>query len=128
MGQLVQAGVNVFGRQGFPTVYYVGAITDDALHSAPDLQIGPATNYRTPNVYQLDFQLSRDFIFGSKITVTPILACFNLTDGRTVLARVGHVGDFDSASYTAFSPDQAFNSVAEELGPRTFRGGVRIFF
>ena len=62
----VQAGVNLFGRQGFPILYYVEAFTYDERESVPPLQIGSATDYRAPNVYQLDLQLSRDFSIGSR--------------------------------------------------------------
>lgn len=124
----IQAGINVFGRQGFPTVYFVRAITDDTLHSEPDLQIGPATNYRTPNVYQLDLQLSRDFVIGSKVAVTPILAWFNLLNSHTVLARDGFVGDYNSEASQVFEENPHFNSVVEIISGRTIRGGVRISF
>ena len=67
----IQAGVNFFGRQGFPILYWVEAATYDTLDNRPGLQIGSVTAYRTPNVYQLDLQLSRDFAVGSRVTVTP---------------------------------------------------------
>ena len=65
----------------------------------------PRRTYRTPNVYQLDLQLSRDFVIGSKVTVTPILACFNLLDSHTVLARDGCVGTYDAEASTVFEPE-----------------------
>jgi hypothetical protein len=124
----IQAGVNLFGRQGFPILYGVEVATHDTLESYPLLQIGSATAYRTPNVYVLDLQLSRDFRFGPRVTVTPTIAFFNLLDSHTVLTRDGRVGLFDARDSPAFAPNEAFNSVVSELGSRTIRGGVRIFF
>ena len=125
----IQAGVNFFGRQGFPIIYSVDVETHDALHQRIGLQVAPATTYRTPNVYQLDLQLARDFIIGSKVTVTPILACFNLA-GQPHRARPRRLRRrFRQRGIGLHSSRvRHFNSVAEELGPRTIRGGVRISF
>ena len=125
----IQAGVNLFGRQGFPILYFVEASTYDERESVPLLQIGSATDYRTPNVYQLDLQLSRDFQIGSRIVVTPIVTFLNLLDSRTVLARVGLAGWYNRGADAVFEPNgDSFNSVAEELSGRTIRGGVRVSF
>ena len=91
------------------------------------LQIGSATAYRTPNVYVLDLQLSRDFRLGPRLTVTPTVAFFNLFDSRTVLSRDGFVGCYDTDVSPVFEPNGDFNSVAS-LSSRTIRGGVRISF
>ena len=124
----IQAGVNFFGRQGFPLVYSVDVETHDTLHQRIGLQVASATTYRTPNVYQVDLQLSRDFVIGSKVAITPILACFNLLDSHTVLARDGYVGYFNIEASPVFEPNPHFNAVAEDLSDRTIRGGVRISF
>ena len=124
----IQAGVNVFGRQGFPIPYFVEVDPHDTRGNLPDLQIGSATDYRTPNVYQVDLQLSRDFVIASRVTVTPIFACFNLLNSHTVLARDGWVGGFNAEDSPVFDPNPGFNSVAEALGNRTVRGGLRISF
>jgi hypothetical protein len=125
----IQAGVNLFGRQGFPILYSVEVATHDTFESYPLLQIGSATAYRTPNVYVLDLQLSRDFRFGPRLTVTPTVAFFNLLDSHTVLAREGFVGWYDTEDPEVFRPNvESFNTVASQLGSRTIRGGVRIFF
>ena len=61
----ISAGLNVFGRQGFPTPYFVEVVTHDPNDNQPLIQIGQATQYRTPNVYELDLQLSKAFRIGS---------------------------------------------------------------
>jgi hypothetical protein len=124
----IEAGVNLFGRQGFPTPYGILVFTNDLRYSVPLIQIGPVTRYRTPNVYQLDLQLSKAFPIGSTVTVIPQFACFNLLNSRTVLARDGFVGTYDATVTPAFEPAPEFNAVAQILSNRVFRGGVRITF
>ena len=124
----IQAGMNLFGRQGFPVVYFVDAVTNDPGGSVPPLQIGSATDYRTPDVYQLDLQISRDFAIGRNVVVTPTIAFFNLLDSDTVLGRDGYLGSYDAAEVPAFHPADSFHDVSETLGPRTIRGGLRIAF
>ena len=128
----IQAAVNLFGRQGFPILYSVVAVvgedTRGSSFSVP-LQIGSATDYRTPSVYQLDLQLSHDFAVGRRVIVTPTIAFFNLLDSHTILGRDGDVGYYDTTDPPAFHPRvEEFNAVTERLGPRTIRGGVRISF
>ncbi len=124
----IQAGVNFYGRQGFPILYFVEAATHDTLDSFPQLQIGSVGTYRTPNVYDVDLQLSRDFRLGPRVTITPTVAFFNLLGSRTVLSRDGRVGLYDKDVSPVFAPNEAFNAVVESLGGRTIRGGVRISF
>jgi hypothetical protein len=124
----IAAGVNFFGRQGFPILYYVDAFTDDPAVFVYPIQIGSATDYRNPNVYQLDLQLSKPFRIGSAVTVIPQIDCFNLLGSRTVLARSGFVGTYNATLDPALDPSGGFNEVIEELSPRTFRGGVRVTF
>jgi hypothetical protein len=128
----IQAGLNLFGRQGFPTPYWVDTVTNDPSFSRPAIQIGQATDYRTPNVYVLDLQLSKVFMIGSRVAVSPVVACFNILNSHTVLAREGRVGTYDSSQGPAFSPNTGdggtFNEPIETLSGRTIRGGVRISF
>jgi len=125
----IQAGVNLFGRQGFPILYFVDVETFDTVGSVPSLQIGSPTTYRTPNVYQLDLQLTRAFAVGSRITVTPTIAFFNLIGSRTVLDRDGRTGYFNRENTPAFDPNaDSFNAVVEAMSGRTIRGGVRVSF
>jgi hypothetical protein len=124
----IQAGVNLFGRQGFPILYAVEAATLDSLDSRPLLQIGSAADHRTPDVFQLDVQLSRDVDLGPRVTLSPTVTCFNLLGSETVLARDGLVGWYDATTAPAFEPSKGFNRIQSTLGPRTIRGGVRISF
>jgi len=126
----IQAGLNLFGRQGFPTPYYVEAVAnDDPYFNRPLIQIGQATDYRTPNVYVLDLQLSKTFLIGSTVAVGPVIACFNVLNSHTVLARNGLAGTYDAGAAPAFSPnEEQFNQVVETLAGRTVRFGVRISF
>jgi hypothetical protein len=129
----ILAGVNVFERQGFPILYSVDAVanTDTRGSVISSLLIGSATDYRTPNVYQVDLQISRDFAVGRGVVISPTIAFFNLLDSHTVLGRDGYTGYYDTSDPSgAFHPadPSSFNAVADQLGPRTIRGGVRISF
>jgi hypothetical protein len=124
----LRAGVNFFGRQGFPTPYFIEAVTRDVLDSRPQIQIGGAADYRTPNVYILDLQLSRDFLIASRVAVGPVLDCFNVLGSRTVLSRDGFVGFYDAEQTPAFEPLDSFNRAVATLSGRTLRAGVRVSF
>ncbi len=124
----VDAGVNFFGRQGFPTPYWIEVSADAPYYARPGIQIGPATRFRTPDVYELDFQLSKVFHIGTAVSVIPQFACFNLLDSRTVLQREGRVGIYDATATPAFEQDPGFNAVSSTLSGRVYRGGVRIDF
>ena len=124
----IAASANLFGRQGFPILYEVEVITPESVFYNFNLLIGPATRYRTPNVYQLDLQLLRAFVIGSAVTVIPQVACLNVLGSDTVLSRDGLVGTYVTEEQTFDVNTDRFNVVGERLSPRAFRGGVRVTF
>jgi len=124
----VSAGVNVFGRQGFPIPYFVGVETNDSRLNAYGLQVGKLEDHRLSNVYQFDLQIARAFRVGASLTVIPQFACFNLLDRHTALDRDGSVGFYDAQAEPIFVPHDGFNHVFEYMHPRVYRGGVRILF
>ena len=126
----ITAAANFFGRQGFPTVYFVQANTNDALGlDMIPLQIGSVSAYRNPDVYELDLHIEKLFRIGKILTISPALDCFNVANSHTVLQRVGFVGTYDATGDTpTFKPAISFNDPAEQLSDRTFRIGVRISF
>ena len=127
----ITAAANVFGRQGFPTVYFVNAITRDSQdRDTIPLQIGSVGAYRNPDVYQLDLHVERPFRIGSRVTVVPALDCFNVANSHTVLQRVGFVGTYETPPEKPHRSRRrtSFNDPAEQLSNRTFRVGVRISF
>ena len=124
------AAANFFGRQGFPTAYFVRAITRDAAGRDDIwLQIGHVDDYRNADVYQLDLHLERLIHIGSTFTITPAVDCFNAVNSHTVLQRVGRVGVYTATGDTpSFQPDKTLNQPIERLSDRTFRLGARISF
>jgi hypothetical protein len=125
----VTAAANVFGRQGFPTLYFVKAISRDAAgRETIPLQIGSVDSYRNPDVYELDLHVERPFRFGSRLTVTPALDCFNVANSQTILQRAGTAGTYDLRKTPAFVQTPNFNDPIERLSDRTFRLGMRIVF
>ncbi len=129
----IQASANLFGRQGFPILYSVEAITTNNpnfvnhVGENPAIQIGPVGAYRLPNVFLLDLHLERAFLFGSSVTISPVFDCFNVLNSRTVLARNGFVGVYDATQSPAFTTFE-FNQPLQFLTGRRFRGGARITF
>jgi len=126
----VTAGVNFFGREGFPILYWFEAYTNDVVFSVP-IQIGTAGHYRYPALFQLDLQLSKVFQIGSIFTLSPELACFNALNSSPVLFRESYVGAFavNKDGEQVFSlNDYDFNTAYGRLPGRVFRAGVRIAF
>jgi hypothetical protein len=124
----ISAGVNVFGRQGFPIPYFVGVETNDSRLNAYGLQVGTLEDHRLSSVYQVDLQIARAFRVGASITVIPQFACFNLLDRQTALDRDGFMGFYDAQAEPIFVPNDGFNHVFQYMHPRVYRGGVRITF
>jgi hypothetical protein len=124
----ILASGNFFGRQGYPTLYWVNVYTFDTKDSIPSIQIGPTGAYRLSDVFELDLHAERTFSIGSVVTVTPILDCFNVANSQTVLVRVGRAGQYNAAQAIPFSQYPNFDNPAELLTSRVFRGGVRITF
>jgi hypothetical protein len=83
-------------------------------------------------VYVLDLQVTKSFLIGSRVAVSPVVACFNILNSHTVLSRYGFVGTYNSRQSQAFAPNTgeggSFNAPVENLSGRTLRGGVRISF
>jgi hypothetical protein len=129
----IMGGLNLFGREGFPAVYSVLAFTggETSVFHAPLLQIGPATRFRTPNVFIADLQLSKTFRLGG-VEITPTFDCFNLFNSGTILGRGGTVGIYDASDFVEgaarFDEFKGFNEPYDALAPRVYRGGVRIAF
>ena len=96
----IAGGLNLFGREGFPAVYSVLVLTggEDSVFHDSLIQIGPATRYRTPNVFTADLQLSRTFRLGG-LEITPTFDCFNVFNSRTILGRGGIVGTYDASDF-----------------------------
>ena len=124
----IAASVNFYGRQGFPTPYTFWSKRMILTSTRPLFRSGNPRSYRTPNVYEVDLQLSKTFAIGPAVAVTPQFACFNLLDSRTILARDGTVGTYDAERETPFKPDKGFDDGDRVLGPRAFRGGLRVTF
>ena len=123
----IAGGVNVFGREGFPTVYYVDVITNGPFFYFSPIQIGQATRYRLPNVLDADLQLEKTFRVG-RVAIVPTFYCFNVLNRRTVLGQGGSVGLYDSQAAPAFQQYDGFATQYDKMAGRAYRGGVRIAF
>jgi hypothetical protein len=124
----IVASANFFGRQGYPIVYHVAAVTYER-NFVTDNQIGEVGAHRLSNVFLLDLHVQKLFRIGPSVTISPVLDCFNAANSRTVLQRDGFVGSYDATQDVPFSfAKDTFNTPVELLSSRVFRGGVQIAF
>ena len=130
----IEAGANLFGRQGFPLVSYVRTFANDTRDAILGIQIGPTASQRLSDVFDLDLHAEKTFRIGSALRVTPAIDCFNAADSRTVLSRSGNAGTYNAARATPFRPstdengNPTFHQPSELLNDRILRGGIRISF
>jgi hypothetical protein len=132
----INAAANFFGKEGNPASYYVRARirggNDAGVLSSFDNRntIGNLDDFRLDNVYELDLRLERPFQIG-KVTVTPSLDVFNVTNNAAVLQRDNEVGRYtteNSSNSASFSPNSFFNQIIETQSPRVLRLGIRVSF
>jgi hypothetical protein len=122
---------NLFGREGYPTAYYVKTRirSDNTVGALPnssiDTTIGNLDDYRLDNVYELDLRFERPFHLGL-VNITPSVDIFNVTNQGAVIQRDNQVGTYQSNG--KFSPNSTFNNIVETQSPRIVRLGVRVNF
>ena len=100
----ITVAANFFGRQGFVQPYFVNVQTHDTRESVPWHPDRQVDSYRLPDVYQLDLHVEKLLRIGSRVTVTPLLDCFNAVNSHTVLGRDGRVGGWDHGAEEPFEP------------------------
>jgi len=128
----IAGGLNLFGRQGFPADYSVIVLTggEDSVFHVSNIQIGEATDYRTPNAFVADLQLSKTFLV-DRVAITPSFDCFNFFNKRTILGRGLAVGTYDASDFVdspTFHGDENFNTPYDILATRVYRVGMRVAF
>jgi hypothetical protein len=105
---------NLYGRQGYPRVtsidYESGLGTLSAI-ATPDI-----TAVRTPDVWNVDLRLAKNFKLGSTARLNLTADLFNVFNSGTVLVRQGNA---DST---------ILNRINEILAPRIARFGLRLSF
>src|SRR5262249_5867077 len=108
----IEAGANLFGRQGYPILYSVQDFMKGTHNYATKNQIGRVGASRTSDVFLLDLHAQKFFHIGPA-TVGPVLDCFNAANSPTVPQRRGSVGLYDATGDPpVFHKDDSFNTPA----------------
>jgi hypothetical protein len=106
---------NLFGRQGYPIVWYYLQSASDGVTRQIALQPVNAVRYNT--VLNLDLRLEKVIAIGQVATATVSADLFNVLNGNTVLQRYNQT---NLGSNTGF--------IKEIQSPRIWRFGVRFAF
>jgi hypothetical protein len=111
----LEAGANVFGRQGYPfPIYRSASLGVDG--SGLRVLVSPAIDtFRHPNLWNTDLRLSKSLAL-SRTNLQLIGDLFNVFNANTALVRNRNLA----------SP--TFNLLTQNLSPRIFRIGVRVGF
>lgn len=124
-------GFNLSGRQGYPVPYVYrlnggGGIYNSGQGTSTTkfvLAENNVTQFRLPNITELDLRLAKDFHLGpAGLTVS--IDGFNMLDKRTILQRNVTRLNANNAGGTF----GASNRITELQSPRVFRLGARITF
>ncbi|HXG57525.1 MAG TPA: carboxypeptidase regulatory-like domain-containing protein [Thermoanaerobaculia bacterium] len=115
----ITLGANLFARQGYP------AVLRDTITGLRGGTIGvvldPIGEIRFPNVYQLDLRLAKDFRIMNRISITPSIDVFNVTNERTVLQRNTAILQNGASVSSGWR-------ITELQAPRVYRFGGKITF
>ena len=123
---------NFYGRQGYPTPYYVTVDPQDGIGS-DRVVIGSPDAHRNPSLYQLDLRVEKVVPLARKADLTLSIDLFNALNRKTVLQE--NINATPSCSATDASgnctahqgPGQA-GQVFEVQSPRILRFGARLSF
>lgn len=109
-------GLNLSGRQGYALPYVYRATAPHGEGFKFLQATSRPTEFRNPNVHELDLRLGKDLaIHGRGITLS--IDAFNVLNSQTVLQR--NVSRLNTA---------ASNHITELMSPRVFRVGARLNF
>jgi Carboxypeptidase regulatory-like domain/TonB dependent receptor len=94
----IGSSVNFQHYTGFPfqpTEVFDQPTPGAGLNQGPETVIlQPAGILRLPSVNLLNIRISREFVFGERWHVEPMVDLFNLTNGQTVVSEVQTIGPF----------------------------------
>jgi hypothetical protein len=119
----IEAGVSVFGRQGYPFVpYRQTALGADSIR----VLIVPETDtFRLDNLWNTDLRFAKRWEMG-RGSFQLIGDLFNLFNANTVLVRNRNAAP--AAGSTTGEPGPAYRTISQNLSPRIWRFGVRVGF
>jgi hypothetical protein len=104
---------NLFGRQGYPRITTIDFET--GLGTFSGIATSDLDAVRTPDVWNFDLRLAKNFRLGGRASLNLTADLFNVFNANTVLVRTGNA-------------DGAFNTINEIQAPRIARFGVKLGF
>ncbi len=113
---LVSISANLISREGFPIVYYEPQYAVDPGVSEKQVRVVTIGDRKLPNMFSLDFRISKAISLGDKGNVSLDLDVFNIFNKNTPL----HVSERLQTDVT--------NQVQDLMYPRVVRLGLRYSF
>jgi hypothetical protein len=118
----IEAGVSVFGRQGYPFVpFRQTTLGADSLR----VLLVPVDTYRYDNLWNTDLRFAKRFSMG-RANLQFIADLFNVMNANTEIVRNRNAAP--AAGDTSGRPGPAYRTLSQNLSPRIWRFGVRVGF
>jgi hypothetical protein len=119
----IEAGVSVFGRQGYPFVpYRQTSLGPDAVR----VLIVPETDtFRLDNLWNTDLRLAKRWQMNNSY-VQVIADLFNVFNANTVLVRNRNAAPAPGS--TTGEPGPTYRTISQNLSPRIWRFGLKVGF
>jgi hypothetical protein len=93
-----------------------GGLNEGLTQGTETIILQPAGVQRLPSVNQLNFRLSREFIFNDHYHLTPTVDFFNLTNSQTIVSEVTQFTPPTGGTY--LKPSLAINPFVTRFGLR----------
>jgi hypothetical protein len=119
----VEAGLSVFGRQGYPFVpFRQTALGSDSIRV---LVVPEIDTFRLDNLWNTDIRLSKRWEM-NRTYFQVVADLFNVFNANTALVRNRNAAP--AAGSTTGEPGPTFRAISQNLSPRIWRFGLRVGF
>jgi hypothetical protein len=119
----IEAGVSVFGRQGYPFVPF--RQTQLGADSVRVLVVPSIDTFRLENLWNTDLRFAKRWEL-NRTSFQVIADLFNVFNANTALVRNRNAAP--AAGSTTGEPGPTFRTISQNLSPRIWRFGVRVGF
>ena len=119
----IEAGVSVFGRQGYPFVPF--RQTSLGADSLRVLVVDRLDALRLPNLWNTDLRFAKRWDF-NRANIQVIADLFNLFNANTPLVLNRNAAP--AAGSTTGEPSSQYRAISQNLSPRIWRFGLRVGF
>jgi hypothetical protein len=119
----IEAGVSVFGRQGYPFVPF--RQTQLGADSVRVLVVPAIDTFRLENLWNTDLRFAKRWEL-NRANFQIIADLFNVFNANTALVRNRNAAP--AAGSTTGAPGPTFRTISQNLSPRIWRFGIRVGF